>query len=214
MGQCRFPCSESAWMTCVCKARCCVSHLGMVHMASGRGRKRNQAFAVLSLVSGVIGGNHLSGTAKQADSCQCWERGTAPLQEQRGREVGVSPSHPVGCWEKGWQRGSVAWACWDSHWREGATSIGAGKPCPVYPQRALDSPSWWLKPQETRYLTGTLVSPMKSAELPEGRTWLFNPFNLKNRCIYAYMDQKDGPSTHSGCAELQSMWMKGRWTCR
>lgn len=54
MRQWRFPCSESAWMTCACNARCCVSRLGMVHMASGRGKKRNQVFAVLFLVSSVI----------------------------------------------------------------------------------------------------------------------------------------------------------------
>lgn len=94
-------------------------------------------------------GNCLSELAKRADDCQTaglGERGTAPLQERWGREVAIIPLHPAWCWEKGWQRGSVKWTCWDSHRREVDASIGIGKSHPVYPQRAPDSLSWWLKP--------------------------------------------------------------------
>lgn len=67
-----------------------MSHLGMVHTASGRGAKRNQAFAVLSLVSSVIRRKlrelatfSLRELAKWADGCQTAAPG---VTGQAGRE--------------------------------------------------------------------------------------------------------------------------------
>lgn len=86
--QCRvwqkmFPLSESAGVTCVCNAQCCMSNPGTVHMAFGRGiKKLSLCCFILSLkcdLEGIVTAYWQNGLT--IAQLQCWERGSMLLSE-------------------------------------------------------------------------------------------------------------------------------------
>lgn len=198
-------------------------------MASGRGEKKKRksslccfVFSLKCDLKEIVSVNCQNGltTAK----LQCWERGTASFQECWGREVAPMLLHATWCWQKGWQRGSVAWTCWDSHWREVDTSTGAGKPHPELLTLCHDG---WSQ-QETRYLTWTLASPTSQLNYLKNELDYLIPsiwkidvyththtpklFKKGSLCFWLIlthdgMNQKYRPSTHCSRAELKLMQM-------
>lgn len=77
-----------------------MSHLGMVHTVSGRGKeRRNQALTVLSLSQASFGRNCLGESAKQADDRQTTALGerhcTMPRVSREGGSNNPPASHVV-----------------------------------------------------------------------------------------------------------------------
>jgi len=86
--QCRarqqtFPLPESAWVTCVCNARCYMSNPGTVNMAFGRGIKKLSlccfVFSLKCDLKEIVTAYWQNGLT--IAQLQCWERGSVLLSE-------------------------------------------------------------------------------------------------------------------------------------